>query len=241
MSAVLGVLEKIILAYHKELNPSLWDHNILKPNIRDTLLITARAWMTFAKIPSDCVKDIVVVGGNANYNYTPLSDIDVHIMTDYTKLGKYIGATNIDDVSDYIMKAKAQWMKSSNSTKVQGYDIEPYAMNIEEKWPVGEGVYSLISSKWIQTPKWDFSVTDTIRSPTLRAKVKYYKHLIDHLISTKAPISDFKALSDKLYNMRASAIQNLGEFAFENLVFKELRNQGYLDKMDRYISSQNGS
>ena len=35
--------------------------------------------------------------------------------------------------------------------------------------------------------------------------------------------------------MRASAIQRGGEFAVENLVFKELRNRGYLDKMSEHL------
>ena len=35
--------------------------------------------------------------------------------------------------------------------------------------------------------------------------------------------------------MRASAIQQGGEFALENLVFKELRNRGYLDKLSNHI------
>jgi hypothetical protein len=35
--------------------------------------------------------------------------------------------------------------------------------------------------------------------------------------------------------MRASGLQKAGEFAFENLVFKELRNTGVLDKMNEYI------
>jgi len=38
--------------------------------------------------------------------------------------------------------------------------------------------------------------------------------------------------------MRASAIQKSGEFAFENLVFKELRNTGVLDKMNEYIRTR---
>ena len=42
-------------------------------------------------------------------------------------------------------------------------------------------------------------------------------------------------LKDKLRDMRASAIQRGGEFAVENLVFKELRNRGYLDKMSEHL------
>ena len=42
-------------------------------------------------------------------------------------------------------------------------------------------------------------------------------------------------LKDKLRDMRSSAIQRGGEFAVENLVFKELRNRGYLDKMSQHL------
>ena len=35
--------------------------------------------------------------------------------------------------------------------------------------------------------------------------------------------------------MRDSAIQKAGEFSVENLVFKELRNRGILDKMTDHI------
>ena len=35
--------------------------------------------------------------------------------------------------------------------------------------------------------------------------------------------------------MRSSAIEKGGEYAPENLVFKELRNRGYLDKMSKYV------
>ena len=44
-------------------------------------------------------------------------------------------------------------------------------------------------------------------------------------------VRDLKA---KLRDMRAASIADGGEFGFENLVFKELRNRGYLDKMNKY-------
>ena len=37
--------------------------------------------------------------------------------------------------------------------------------------------------------------------------------------------------------MRDSAIQKAGEFSVENLVFKELRNRGILDKMTDHIET----
>ena len=36
--------------------------------------------------------------------------------------------------------------------------------------------------------------------------------------------------------MRGAAVQKGGEFSLENLAFKELRNQGYLDKFSDHIT-----
>jgi hypothetical protein len=37
--------------------------------------------------------------------------------------------------------------------------------------------------------------------------------------------------------MRSAGLKKSGEFSVENLVFKELRNLGYLDKINDYIKS----
>ena len=59
---------------------------------------------------------------------------------------------------------------------------------------------------------------------------------IDDLIDTQADdITVLNKLKEKIRTMRGSAIQRGGEFALENLVFKELRNRGYLDKLSKYI------
>jgi len=38
--------------------------------------------------------------------------------------------------------------------------------------------------------------------------------------------------------MRKAGIKKAGEFSQENLIFKELRNKGYLDRMNQYIKSK---
>ncbi len=60
--------------------------------------------------------------------------------------------------------------------------------------------------------------------------------MIDFLIHNRADDRDaFEKLKEKLRDMRASSIQRGGEFAVENLVFKELRNRGYLDKLSNHL------
>ena len=59
---------------------------------------------------------------------------------------------------------------------------------------------------------------------------------IDSLIDSKSDDREqFNKLKTKLKNMRSGAIQKGGESAPENIVFKELRNRGYLDKMNTYL------
>ena len=78
---------KLTLQYHDELNPKIWKStDKLNPEVRKALIKFAHAWAEFAKIPKSMIQDIVMTGGNANYNYTNKSDIDVHVIVDRSKL-----------------------------------------------------------------------------------------------------------------------------------------------------------
>ena len=67
-------------------------------------------------------------------------------------------------------------------------------------------------------------------------KVKELMFQIDTLIDSRSDdVAAFKRLKGRLKGMRSSAIEKGGEYAPENLVFKELRNRGYLDKMNDYV------
>jgi UTP:GlnB (protein PII) uridylyltransferase len=76
----------LTLQYHDELNPKFWENDQLKEEVREKLLEIADAWIEFAQIPTEAVVDVLFVGGNANYNYTNYSDIDVHILIDKDKM-----------------------------------------------------------------------------------------------------------------------------------------------------------
>ncbi len=221
--------ESISLEYHDELNPKLWDGFKLKPEVRQKLLQFAETWRQYADIPSRLVQDIIMTGGNANYNYTKNSDIDVHLVVDKNSID-----TNRALVDELLQSKKLLW-SLTHDVKIYGYSLEPYAQDLNEKIPLNQGVYSLKNNVWIQKPSnlhLNFEDDDL-----LKKKVDHYKSLIDHMIETKADISSFEKLKKKLREMRASAIEKAGEFSFENLVFKELRNTGYLDKMTKYINS----
>ena len=54
--------------YHDKLNIKFWDDtSSLHAEVKDKLLQIAYKWGEFAKIPKEAIKDIILVGGNANY------------------------------------------------------------------------------------------------------------------------------------------------------------------------------
>jgi hypothetical protein len=220
---------KLQLQYHKELNPKLWNDFELKPEVRAKLLQFAEVWRQFAKIPKEAVKEVIMLGGNANYNYTDLSDIDVHLVVDKSEISK-----DNPLLDDYLQDKKQMWTMA-HKISILGYGLEPYAQDISVEYPKDQGVYSLTKDEWIAKP--EFVGGDFLKNPYLKKKVKFYMDMIDDMIKNNADVQAFKNLKEKFREMRGAAIKKGGEFSFENLVFKELRNHGYLDKMANYTKT----
>lgn len=221
---------KLTLQYHEELNPKLWkNEDKLKPEIRQALLKFAFAWAEFAKIPKSMIDHVIMTGGNANYNYTGKSDIDVHVIVDRSKL-----FSEPKFVEEYLQDKKSLWTLTHN-IDVYGYSLEPYAQDISIKYPKNQGIYCLTMDKWLQKPRkidYDFK-----NDHFLKQKVQHFMHAIDHMIDNHMGEDSFENMKTRIKDMRASSIQKYGEFGRENLVFKELRNRGYIDKMNKYESS----
>jgi len=113
----------------------------LKPEVRKALLKFADTWADYASIPKNLIQDVIMVGGNVNYNYTDKSDIDVHLIIDRNKLGQR------RLVDDYLQSKKVLWTLTHN-VKVYGYSLEPYAQDPVTSYPKGQGVFSLKDNKW---------------------------------------------------------------------------------------------
>lgn len=63
---------KLTLQSHEELNPELWSGDKLDPKVWQSLNRIGKEWAEFANIPKKAIKDVILTGGNANYNYTNL-------------------------------------------------------------------------------------------------------------------------------------------------------------------------
>jgi hypothetical protein len=219
------LLEALTLQYHSELNPKFWVNIFLKEEVRKKLLEISKEWLKFAEIPNSAVKDIVFTGGNANYNYTEDSDIDVHIILDKSKI------PNCSD-EEYFKDKKLIW-SLTHDISIYGAEIEVYAQLGEVNIPKNQGVYSLKTGKWVVKPEnleLDFEHDDL-----LKKKIDDAVYQIDHALENTTDTKAAEKLLEKFQKLRKHAIAKSGEFTQDNLVFKELRNRGYIDKIREFI------
>jgi hypothetical protein len=219
----------LTLAYHTELNPQIWDGMQLKKDIKNKLLDIGQTWVEWVGLPQSAVKDYILVGGNASYAYTSYSDIDLHILVDKRKID------NCPNLIDDYLKDKKQLWSLTHNIKINGHDVEIYAQDMNDGFTKDQGVFSLTDNNWIAEP---VNQEINLDNPHILKKVQEYIEKIDSLIASNAEEESFQKLKDKFKDMRSTDIKKYGEFSHGNLIFKELRNLGYLDKMNNYIKTK---
>ena len=210
---------------HDKLNPTFWDGEMLRPKVRSQLKRIAVAWIDYVGLERGSVEDILLLGGNAGYNYTKYSDLDLHVVIDQTK------SKCPDLLSDYYKDKKQLWTLT-HDIKIYGHAVEPYVEESGKKRRKNQGVYSIKNNKWIITPG---KFTGDVDKDLLKSKVSDMIGKIDSVIKYANNPSVLENLLKKIRDMRNSGLDKSGEFAFENLVFKELRNKGYIDKLADHI------
>jgi hypothetical protein len=224
---------QLTLQYHDELNPLVWENEKMKESVRNRLLQIGKMWGEFSHIPETAIRDIVLTGGNANYNYTPFSDLDVHLMVDLDKI-----PVDREFLDDYLYDKKILWAYKHASLTVMGYPVELYAQNYREPIATQQGVYSLKKGKWLYKPKHE-NHPDFMNDKALVSKIEEYTKMLDKILSEPGDhVAEITKIKEKLHAMRGAAIHQAGEFSNENLLYKELRNRGYLDKLGQYLQKQ---
>lgn len=241
---ILDVLKEVVepddvdvssIKFNDELSPLIWDGESLKPDVRKALLLNAKRFIEFCGIENLKFNDIILVGSMANYNYSELSDIDVHIIMDFSQI-----SSNIEFVGDFFKLKKSLWSENT-SIQVKGHDVEMYVQNIDEIVK-STGTYSIINNKWINKPIKKIVNIDTLN---VQLKASNFMNLIDELetnVSKNNFMKKYEMIKDKIKKYRQSGLNSGGEFSTENLVFKILRNLGYLEKLtilkNKYLNSE---
>jgi hypothetical protein len=212
------------LQYHKTLNPKIWVDDMLRPEIRDKLLEISEAFYESLEIDGLKVLDILLTGSNANYNYTSLSDIDLHLKIDFRQL-------NCDNIAQQFFDAKKALFNTKHNINIKGYHVELYAQDITAQLSAA-GVYSVMHDMWIKKPSYSpVSINDV----AVRTKADEYNTAIEDIIKHSGSRESAIEVLNDVYKMRKSGLEQCGEFCTENLAFKAVRNMGYLDALKDYI------
>jgi len=211
--------------YHDELTDELWikdgDSYKLDPEVRNKLMANAEAFFSFLKMEDMEVEDVVLTGSAANFNWTENSDVDLHIVVDKKAAEKKYGKL----VEEYFDTKKRLWNDLHDIT-IRGFPVEFYVEGSGDEH-VSSGIYSVRDDKWVVEPQHkEPSVDDN----AVKAKAaEMIREITDVLSANKAEAVE--KLMEKIRKMRQAGLSSKGEFSTENLVFKILRNDGWLEKM----------
>jgi len=216
----------------KELNSKIWDKKgdsyMMDPKVREKLLETSNIFIDFLGVDV-LISDIIMIGSLTNYNWSKFSDIDLHIVVNYSQFPE-----NAKDLYVEFFDLKKVVFNQKHNIKMFGYDVECFVQD-ENQVAFSSGVYSLLYDEWVNKPQ---KITmETIDKELIREKSKQWMRIIDGVIEN---IQDekpddvkeiVKKYKEKLKNFRNCGLEKDGEMSLENLIFKLLRRNGYIEKL----------
>lgn len=176
------------------------------------------------------IHDIVLTGSLANYNWSNFSDVDLHILIDFDEIAdkKLTGVNKI--VKEFFDAKKNVWNETHNIT-IKGYDVEIYVQDVDEEH-ISSGVYSILNDEWLVKPE---KTQPNIDDRLIIEKGLEYANKIDGLVQLANKgvdvLGKIDNLRKKLKKFRQSGLDSGGEYSYENLTFKLLRRNGYIEKL----------
>jgi predicted nucleotidyltransferase len=204
-----------------ELNPKVWENNKLKIKLREALLKVSQKFYDSLNINLP-LEDVLLLGSLANYNWTDASDIDLHLLIDYKSkkhsdlLGKYF-------------ESKKDEFNNKYNLIYQGHPVEVYVQDTNDP-SASQGVYSILNNKWVIEPKKENIEIDDFE---IAKKAQPIMNQIDELIANPETATiDIDKLKEKIKQFRQAGLDEKGEYSLENLAFKQLRYNGYLEKLN---------
>ena len=235
--------KKIIKSFEmkNELCPAIFDRTsdssssggyTIKKEIVDKLLEITDNFIDFTGVDF-FIHDVILTGSLANYNWSEYSDVDLHILIDFNELNdsEQNGSTVLKDIVKEFFDAKKGLWNEQHDIKIKNFDVELYVQDISEEH-VSSGVYSILNNEWVVEPSMKKEHIDTNQILT---KGEYFAKKIDLLFDENSANKDISnkilELRDKIKKFRKSGLERGGEYSYENLTFKLLRRNGYIEKL----------
>ena len=213
-----------ILTLNNTLEPKFWPRGFLNHQVKDKLSTIANDFFDGLDLKDVEVEDITITGSLANYNWTKYSDIDLHLIIDFSKIDE-----NYDLVRNFFNAKTSNWNKN-HKILIFGYEVELYVQHSDDEH-YSTGVYSIENNDWIAEPKRE---SPRIDASMVERKIKSF---VDMIYRAEDMMDDknFKdahefslKLSEKIRKFRKSGLEKEGQYSNENLAFKYLRNNEYI-------------
>lgn len=209
---------------HDNLSQKIWENDDkMLPEVRDALIKIADEFIEYLGIDLD-VLDVTMTGSLANYNYTPFSDIDLHIMIDTSSVNKDI------DLVEEFFNAKKKFWNDRHDIMIKGSEVELYPQDIDLD-TVSTGVYSVQEDKWLTKPK---QFKDEVDKESVLKKSEILRKEIKIAINNSIRDMDTEPINKmikKLKRFRQSGLEKSGELSDENITYKIIRDLGLLQKL----------
>ena len=211
---------------HDTFDPEIWDGETLNPEVRAGLLKIAKDFLI--DLPFDLEpKDITLTGSLANYNWSKYSDIDLHIIVDFTEVDE-----NLELVREFFRQLQTNW-NNRHDIIMKGYEVEIYFQDSNEPH-ISTGVYSIQDDDWLVKPTPE---PVDIDHSNVKKKAQDISDRIDHIEKMMADeegeevLNSIDRLKAKIRNMRKAGLEGTGQYSVENLAFKVLRRSEELGRL----------
>jgi hypothetical protein len=173
------------------------------------------------------IKDVTITGSIAAFNWHSLSDIDLHILLDFREIDE-----NFNLIKDYLDSKRINWNKT-HKIMIFDHEVELYFQDVNEEHH-SSGAYSVLGDDWIKEPVREEVEMDLI---TAEKKADAISREIDHVSDLfhdkkyKEAYNFSDKIKEKLRKLRSSGLEREGIYSAENLAFKILRNERYLERL----------
>ena len=220
--------------YHKKLNEKFWKNDIFDKNTRNKLVDIALYFYGNLKTNAP-LEDIQITGSITNYNYTQKSDIDLHLRVDFKKVNPD------EDLVFMAFEGEAYKWRLKHDITIKNHPVEIFVEDTNIQPHKTKSIYSMLKNEWVKKPSFNPPEVD---EQNVNKKYNFFRNEIDFLIKEKDKTSDklrlktilkrAKNLKKKLSEARRECMKDESGFDFcvENLVFKKLRDSGYLEKLN---------
>ncbi len=232
LTEIKDELDFSLFRVRDNLNGDIWNSDDeINEEVKDNLISVAEYYWDSLDLGIPII-DITITGSLANYNWSSFSDIDLHIIFNLDNFGEH------NDLIKELLDSKTRTWNTQHDIKIKDFEVEIY-LQPEGQPHHSTGVYSLLNDEWIKKPE---KMVVNIDKANVRKK---YNKLINHIddiekdLGVKKDYEDIinrvESIKEKIKNMRKSGLESGGQFSIENIVFKLLRRNEIMTKLNDLV------